>query len=171
MPTVNAVLYGADDVVGAHVRSRLLQGIEPGFELPGPAADGSRLFYALGVTRPGSNGDRQLLGGVVYYNLRKSAGKNVCIEAGFAFDRANWASRDALWQLFAYPFEQPPVGLGCATMVVQVRRSNRRSRGIVERLGFKLVGPIPRAFDGREDICLYAMTKDKCRWLKEKSNV
>lgn len=166
MTLVNAVLYGADDVVGALVRARLRQGLVPDFELPPASPDGQRMFAALGVAREGT-----LLGGVVYFNLHRAAGRAACIEAAFAFDRPTWADRNTLWQLFSYPFAAPPRGLGCATMVVQVRRRHARSRSIVERLGFKLVGPIPRAFDGYEDVMVYAMTADKCRWLKEGGNV
>lgn len=166
MTLVNAVLYGADDVVGALVRARLRQGLVPDFELPPAALDGRRMFAALGVVRDGT-----LLGGVVYFNLRTVRDRAVCIEAVIAFDRPNWADRNTLWQLCAYPFAAPPLGLGCATGIVQIRRRHARSRALVERLGFKLVGPVPRAFDGYEDVMVYAMTADKCRWLKEGGNV
>lgn len=165
MPLVNAVLYGADDVVGAHVRSRLRQGPVPEFDLPHAAPDGTRLFVALGVVRP-VDGKPTLLGGVIYHNLHTHAGKPVSIEASFAFDRPNWVSRDALRQLFGYPFVQ----LKCAVLVVQARRSNKRARRMNTGLGFELIGPIPHAFDGREDIMLYAMSREKCRWLKGYSN-
>lgn len=160
MPLVNAVLYGADDVVGAHVQSRL-----PGFSLQ-RSQDGARLYAALGVARPRADGERQLLGGVVFDNLHAVNGKPICIEVHVAFDHAGWIGRDTLRQLFGYPFIQ----LGCATMVARVRRSNKRSRKLCMGVGFQLVGPIPRAFDGREDVMLYAMTKDSCRWLKERNN-
>lgn len=153
----DGVMYGADDIVGMYVRTRLRQAQAPDFELA--TADGQRLFSALGVVRSGV-----LIGGVVYHNLYKQGGKNVCIQASFAFDRPTWASRTTLRRLFGYPFEQ----LGCATMVVQVRKSNKRSRKVVKGLGFNLVGPIPHAFDGKEDMMIYAITKNECRWIKDK---
>jgi RimJ/RimL family protein N-acetyltransferase len=157
-------MYGADDVVGLQIKKILQQGAAPEFELT-YAANGARLFAALGVVRP-LNGEPTLLGGVIYHNLHSANGKPVCIEASIAFDRPGWAGRDALRRLFAYPFIQ----LGCATLVARVRRSNKKSRRLVKGLGFDLVGPIPHAFDGTEDIMLYAMTKAKCRWLKERSH-
>lgn len=162
MTLVNAVLYGADDVVGAHVRMRLRQSAAPTFDLS-YAQDGTRLFAALGVVRP-VNGERKLIGGAVFHGLHSVDGKAICIQVSVAFDQANWASRATLKQLFGYPFVQ----LGCATMVAHIRRNNKRARHLITGLGFHLVGPIPQAFDGREDVMLYAMVKDKCRWLKDR---
>ena len=154
---INSVWYGADETVGALVRLRLRGGPVPEFELPYSGA--TRLYAALGVVKDGT-----LIGGVVFHNLHsiKCNTVPVCIEASIAFDRPNWATRSTLRQLFRYPF----IELKCATIVSRIRRSNKRSRDICRRLGFEEAGKIPRAFDGREDIFVYAMTSDKCPWIK-----
>lgn len=161
MNIVNSVCYGADEVVGAFVRSRLRDRSAPDFDLPyGPDPQGNivRLYAALGVT----NKDGVLIGGVVFHNLYFAKGKPVCIEASIASAHPGWGRRSVLRQVFKYPFVQ----LGCTTLIARIRRSNKRSRDIVKRLGFVEVGKLSRAFDGTEDLFIYEMTADKCPWLK-----
>jgi len=173
MDLVNSVFYGADDAVGAFVRGRLRNGVLPEFDLPyGP--DGTRLFVGLGIVKKDI-----LIGGVLFHNLHTFRGKPVCIEVSIACDSPRWATKQTLRQLFAYPFVQ----LGCATLIARIRKSNKRSRKLCEGprirksnkrsrklyegLGFEIVGKVPRGYDGKEDVMIYAMTSDKCRWIKE----
>lgn len=148
MQVVGSVLYGADDLVATMVASRIAHVGGAGF---GPCT-------ALGVVRSGT-----LLGGVVFHNYRPQAR---IIEMSGAFDRADWARPSTLRRLFAYPF----IDLACQNLVTFTGRKNKRARRIDEGLGFKLVGIIHRAIDGREDACLYQMPRDECRWLKGKDD-
>jgi RimJ/RimL family protein N-acetyltransferase len=158
MNLVNSVFYGADEAVGAFVRGRLRQGVLPEFDLP-YGADRSRLFVGLGIVKADT-----LIGGVLFHNLHTYRGKPVCIECSIACDSPRWASRQTLKQLFGYPFVQ----LKCSTLIARIRKSNKRSRRLCEGLGFKIEGKIPRGFDGREDVIIYAMTSEQCRWIKER---
>lgn len=139
---VGPVLLGADELVAAFVRSRIVQ----------PDGRHFQGATALGVVR-----DKKLLGGVVYYNHREG----IDTEVSFAFDSPAWASKVALRILFGYPFNQ----LGCVRLTAICARKNKHSRRIVERLGFKLEGTLRKALDGRQDLMVYGMLKTECKWI------
>jgi RimJ/RimL family protein N-acetyltransferase len=140
---VGSVLFGADELVAALVKSRL----SPSTRF--------RDYAALGVVRDGV-----LCGGVVYHNYCVLEHGSV-IEASFAFDNPRWAFPATLRTLFAYPFGQ----LGCDRMTAIVAKGNKRSRKMVEGLGFKLEGVHPRAMDGRQTALSYGILKEDCRWI------
>lgn len=154
MTVVNSILYGADDMVGRFVTSRLRAGPLPGFELP-------RFFVGLGIVKKGI-----FVGGVIFHNQHTFNDRPVWIEVGIACDHPSWATKQTIRQIFKYPFVQ----LGCATLLSSIRKSNHRSRKLCEGLGFKLTGKIPHGHDGREDILGYAMTRKQCHWLEEREN-
>lgn len=142
MQIVGSVLYGADAQVAALVASRIPHVGEKGF---GDCT-------ALGVVRDG-----RIVGGVVF-----SMFQGHDIHANLAFDTPRWASRAVIRDLFSYPFGQ----LGCSRITALIGRKNKASRRLCEGLGFELEGVMRKGLDGREDLIIYGMLREKCRWLK-----
>lgn len=143
---IGSILLGADEMVGEMVRSRVPRMHDGQW---GP-------HTTLGVVRRGV-----LVGGVVYHGFR---GFDVQMSA--AFDTPGWALPGTMRAIFAYPF----LDLGCRRVTAFVGRKNKRSRKLVEGLGFALEGVARRGMDGYEDAFLFGMLKEKCKWLKVKEH-
>lgn len=141
----NTLLYGADKQVAEFVMSRI----------PGARGRGFGDFTAIGIAREG-----RPIGGVVFHNY-----VGHLIEMSAAFDDPRWCTRATLRTLFEYPFKQ----LNCVVMVTVTGRKNKKARRIDEGLGFRVVGPVPNGWDGREDAMVYAMKRNECRWIKGSS--
>ncbi len=140
---LDAVLYGADAHVLAFMRDRL-----PSVRDWGPCA-------ALGIVRDGT-----LIGGVVFNNFHPEVG-DVLISA--AFDTSAWFRPRTVRRVFAFPFDH----LGCARLSDHVPRKLKPARRFAEKAGFRLEGVKRRGFDGRQDLMLYGMLREECRFLKE----
>jgi hypothetical protein len=80
--------------------------------------------------------------------------------AGF---QPGWATRDFLWVLFDYPFNQ----LGCKKVFGQVPEYNTRALEIDLKLGFKIVARIEDVFPDAACLVL-SLAREDCRWLKLK---
>lgn len=141
---VGSVLYGADAAVVDWVSQRVPV-------LGGRAPHNSSA--ALGVVRKG-----QLVAGVVFHNYRAG----IDIEVSLAADSPSWAHPAILRRLFGYPFNQ----LGVVRLTCIVGRKNKRCRRFSEGLGWKLEGVVRRAYDGREDACLYGMLREDAKFLE-----
>jgi RimJ/RimL family protein N-acetyltransferase len=143
---VGSLLYGADELVGEMVKSRIphMRGLDWGS------------FKALGVVRRG-----QLVGGVVYHHYR---GFDIQIAA--AFDAKGWALPGTLRALCAYPFVQ----LGVRRVTTITGKKNRRARRALTRLGFVLEGVAKRGLDGVEDAMIFGLLREHCKWLKDKDH-
>ena len=72
-----------------------------------------------------------------------------------------WLSRRTLRVLLGYPFGQ----LGCHRITAIVAKKNRRSRRLVEGLGFKLEGVAREGMRPGVDACIYSLLKRECRWV------
>jgi RimJ/RimL family protein N-acetyltransferase len=108
---------------------------------------------AIGVMR-----DDEPVAGVTYHNFHGHI-----VEVSIAAEPGSrWCSRSVLNGLFAYPFVQ----LGCVVMVARTGKKNRKARKLLKGLGFTLVGPIPKGLDGKEDCMVFALEKNRCRWLQ-----
>lgn len=102
--------------------------------------------------------DGLLYGGVIYQNYTKaSIGMHT---AGFS---PGWATRDFMWAIFHYPFEQ----LGCKKVFGQVRETNTRALEIDLKIGFKIIAKVEDVFPDGACI-LVGMAREECRWLKLK---
>ena len=136
---VGSILIGADEFVAGLVASHIphMQGKSFGH------------FTALGVVR-----DETLIGGVVYHGYLG----HDC-QVSIWIDRATFMPWRAL---FEYPFGQ----LNCERITAVVGKRNKRSRRLVEKLGFKLEGVHRKGLDGFEDAMSYGMLKSECRWRK-----
>lgn len=108
---------------------------------------------ALGVIRNG-----YLIGGVVYHGY---LGHDV--QVSIAFDRIAFLPWRAL---FAYPFND----LNCARVTAIVGRRNKKSRNLVEKLGFKLEGVHAKGIDGFEDAFSFGLLKENCKWLRTRTH-
>lgn len=71
------------------------------------------------------------------------------------------AGRGLLQAGFAYPFVQ----LGLKMMIASVASSNEKSKRLVEHLGFREVHRFKDGMKDGEDLILYQLNRDECRWL------
>lgn len=100
--------------------------------------------------------DGQIIAGVAYANWN---GPNV--ECHIASDGSKtWLSRQFLWTIFDYPFNQ----LGCNRITACVGEGNSQSRNFVVRLGLELETTLKAAHPSG-DLYIYRMFKDNCRWI------
>jgi hypothetical protein len=75
-----------------------------------------------------------------------------------------WCSRDLLWMIFDYAFNQ------CLArqMLTPVSTGNPNALEMDLRAGWKLIGMIPNAYsDGH--MAILSMDRDACKWLKHTS--
>lgn len=98
------------------------------------------------------------------------------IQAGVAYERFNGSDihltiasvnpgaflRGNIRAVFDYPFNQ----LGCRRVTAMVAKSNKRSRKMVEGLGFKAEGVHPHAMPDGATAISYGMVRKNCKWLE-----
>jgi len=73
----------------------------------------------------------------------------------------NWLSRQYLQMVFAYPFRQ--LGLRRLTSLVSV--NNAASLSFCQQCGFIREGQLRKAAESGEDLVLFGMLREECRWL------
>lgn len=96
----------------------------------------------------------------VYHDFRENS-----MEMTIAADTPRWATRGNIRAFLHYPFCQQ--GVGHVRAVVHVK--NKRSRKLVEGLGFKLEGVLRNAAKDGKNLMLYGMVrKEADRWLDGK---
>jgi hypothetical protein len=98
----------------------------------------------------------QLYAGVVYQGY---TGKS--IEAHITGFIPGWASKDFLWVIFDYPFNQ----LGCELVLLQIPSRNRKALAFASRLGFKDVVYIDEVYPDC-GLNILSMRRTECRWTK-----
>jgi RimJ/RimL family protein N-acetyltransferase len=102
--------------------------------------------------------DGKLLGGVIFDGYTGS-----CVFAHQASFDKRWLSRDMLWVLFDYPFNQLKVKKICGT----IPSSNPKLLEFNLKLGFIVETIIKDGYpDG--DMLVMSMTRGECRWLDMK---
>ena len=82
--------------------------------------------------------------------------RDIDIEVTIAADNPRWATPDCIRELLLYPFGQ----LGVNRITAMVKKSNKRSRRMVEGFGFKLEGKHRWAADNKETVFSYGLVKD-----------
>lgn len=97
----------------------------------------------------------KLLGGVIYKDYTGAS-----IQGHIAGFVPNWLSRDLLWVIFDYPFNQ----LGVNKIIGLVPDSNKAALAFDYKLGFKYVTIIPGVFEDG-DLIILDMDRAACRWL------
>ena len=72
-----------------------------------------------------------------------------------------WLTREFLFAIFDYPFNQ----LGVRRITGLVPKKNKDARRFDEHLGFEYEGNMRNAL-ADDDMIIYGMLKEKCKWLK-----
>lgn len=119
--------------------------------------------HMQGIFHPGTDHslalhrDGKICGGVVYTGFLYAS-----IALHMAGNETNWATRDFLWMVFDYAFNQ----LGCRKLIGSVPAHNTRAIKVDYHLGFRLEGRLTLMLpDPDEDLLILTMTKAECRWL------
>ena len=112
---------------------------------------------AIGVIR-----GKQLVTGWVYHQTDQTPHVVELTVAAKARDGiSTWMRPDLLKVMFAYPFVQ----LGAERLQVIVARKNKKARKVVKHLGWTYEGMARKAGPNGEDMAIYSMLRDECRWL------
>jgi hypothetical protein len=98
------------------------------------------------------------IGAVLYTNFREHS-----VEFAAAGE-PGWMTRPTVEQMFEFPFQQ----LNVWTLLALIARANSNAREISKRLGFSELCVIGAGETKVDDMILYGMTRNKCRWLKGK---
>jgi len=101
----------------------------------------------------------KLRGGIIYQDYTVES-----IAAHVASLGGAWLNRDLLWAIFDYPF----VHLKCRNIFTQTRSRNRKGLDFTKSLGFKEIVTIPEVFPDGEDVVVFRMRREECRWLRLK---
>jgi RimJ/RimL family protein N-acetyltransferase len=112
------------------------------------------LYRAIGIARRG-----KLVAGIVYNHFNGTS-----IDMTIASDSPRWASRQVLWRLFHYPFNE----LKCRRVTATTGITNQPARAFLCRLGFSHEGTHPEGKPDGESVVSYGMTRSACRWLGER---
>jgi len=103
--------------------------------------------------------DGRLVAGVAYANWN-----GVNVECHIASDRSRrWLTREFLWTIFDYPFNQ----LGADRITVCVGEGNRDSTRFVRHLGFILEARL-RAAHPTGDLLIFCMKRQDCRFIQKR---
>lgn len=116
--------------------------------------------FGPGSIAIGLEEDNELIAGVAFNMYTKAS---ICMHVA-AMPGKRWMTRDFLWRSFAYPFIQ----LGCNRVTGLVREDNFVAQKFDEHLGFKREGLLRRACTDGQNMILYGMLREECRWLEIK---
>lgn len=129
------------DLVGAYVSDKTGISLTPG------------MYQALAVL----NDNNDFVAGVVVSDYRGHDCQISCATETSA------AWRDSVMRaVFSYIFLQ----LGCVRCTSLTRKSNKRARGFLEGLGFKLEGTIRLGYDGVKDALIYGYLASECKYIQ-----
>lgn len=105
--------------------------------------------------------DGELIGGVIYDSYTHES-----IMAHIAGWEDHWLSRDMLWVMFDYPFNQMKV----KRIFAQVAANNHHAIAFDHKLGFRDVAEIEGVYPGNVSAIIMRMDREECRWLNLKTN-
>lgn len=111
-------------------------------------------YTTLGIIR-----NDKLVCGVLYSNWRPEI--DIWMTIG-AID-PKWCNRTSLREIFNYPFEE----LGLRRVTALIAKKNKRSRRLVEGVGFKYEGNARNYMKNGDDCIIYGMLKKECKWIKQ----
>jgi len=137
------ILANQDEMVAKWVASRM-----PIFEF------GSTPYTALGLM----NQAGMIIAGCVYQNYTKA---DIHMHVAALPDK-RWLNRPFLGECFRYPFEQ----LGCKRVTGLVPSKNTDAQRFDEHLGFIYEGRIRQILPDGDDLIIYGMLREECRFLK-----
>lgn len=101
--------------------------------------------------------DGRIAGGVVATGYLGSS-----IMLHMAGSEDNWATRDFLWMVFEYVFNQ----LGCRKVLGLVSSNNARALAVDLRLGFVIEAKLVDIYPDGADLLILSMHRSECKWLK-----
>lgn len=136
------IVANQDERVARWVASRM-----PIFEF------GSTPYTAIGL----ANESGSLLAGVVYQNYTKT---DIHMHVA-ALEGRRWLCKAFLGEGFRYPFEQ----LGCRRVTGLVPGKNTLAQEFDEHLGFTWEGRVRKILPDGDDLLIYGMLCEECRWL------
>ena len=116
--------------------------------------------FGPGSIAIGLEEDNELIAGVAFNMYTKAS---ICMHVA-AMPGKRWMTKNFLWRSFAYPFIQ----LGCNRVTGLVREDNFVAQKFDEHLGFKREGLLRRACTDGQNMILYGMLREDCRWLEIK---
>ena len=112
-------------------------------------------FSALALKQDGA-----IIAGVIYNHF---TGTNIMMHVA-AIPGRKWLTRDFLFACFDYPFNQ----LNVRRITGIVPKKNKEARRFDTHLGFEYEGNMRHALPD-DDMLIYGMLKEKCKWLKLKN--
>jgi RimJ/RimL family protein N-acetyltransferase len=106
---------------------------------------------AIGVCR----GD-QLAAVAVYTDIKRWKGGGDC-QISFAADTPKWATRETIGLFLGTPFQ----ALGVSRITALVKKGHKRSRKLIEGVGFKREGAVRRADPDGSTLIIYGLLKEE----------
>jgi len=109
--------------------------------------------------------------------LQRRVGDAWCMIAGVAYADWNgpnlvahiasdgtrrWMSREYLWTIFDYPFNQQ----GVRRVTCMIGEGNRESVNLCERLGFTLEARL-KAAHRTGDLLIFSLFREDCKWISQ----
>lgn len=138
--------WGIDEAVAEYVAAQFPIAVERGgFD---------RFFRAVGIV----DGSNLLVGGIVASEYR---GHDCCLS--IYASRPDFLRPAMIGELCRWCFGEA----GFKRLTAQIAKRNKRARKFVEHVGFRLEGVTRHGWhDGSDDMCIYGMTFDACKWLE-----
>lgn len=138
------LVWGADLAVAEFVAA----------QFPLASRRGFALYAAVGI----ADDHDVLVGGIVGSDWR---GHDLCLSI-FA-TRPDFLRPEMIVEACAWCFRAK----GLKRITAEIAKKNRRARKFVEHVGFRLEGTLRHGWhDGNDDMCIYGMTAETCRWLQ-----
>lgn len=91
-------------------------------------------------------------------------GEGASVVGSLAGIGKKWMNREYLWYCYHYPFEELKVN----KIIGIVRSDNLEARKLDEHMGFVLEATLQHCAPKGNDLLVYTMTRDQCKWLKLK---
>ena len=113
-------------------------------------------YTALGLLK-----DNKLVAGLIYTDY---VGTSIDIHIG-AHPNKRWMTKELLIMIFHYPFIQ----LGVQRITAKIASKNKDARNLAERWGFTQEGAMREAIKD-DDLIIYGMLKNECKWIENDSN-
>ena len=112
----------------------------------------------IGLLRLDGGGAWRMIAGVAYADWN---GPNLV--AHIASDGSRrWMTREYLWTIFDYPFNQQ----GVRRVTCMIGEGNRASVNLCERLGFEQEARLQGAHPSG-DLLVYRLFKERCKWISQ----
>jgi RimJ/RimL family protein N-acetyltransferase len=104
--------------------------------------------------------DGEMIAAVVWHNYDAWSGN---VEVAIAADSPRWIGRERLEVLFHFPF----IAMGCRRITARISTANVRSRKLCKGLGFQLEGLMRKASPDGNDMLIYGLLKEECKFLRK----